>query len=419
MSHLHALPRHLPVTLVLGGFVLAGCMRTAEPLTGPKSIRVTFSEAAADVLGTDEDPLPFSHDSTGFTIDIEVVDMDDTTMTSFEGEVQIKVKPGTVTTPHPATVEIREGVASGVHVEFKKSFGPTRIWIEDAVRDDATWATGVSPEIRFEDPTVAQSQLPTGEDVSALVDNHVEIRAAGRELLVTHVASDGFYVTDMTEFPEPYGHMYAFSFSRPRDLVAGDRLAGLDGNVDEYLAFTELSFPSWLVESSGHEMPPPVVITAEQICGGTAEMEKFESAFIRIEGVQTRFVDAEDCTDFLEYGQWPVQLIADGAPCSPVEINVSSTYTVPGLRFDECLDDVLPEPRTFAFLQGMLRNNYAAEPDWILEVRGCEDLPEEDWPAHCLEESEAARMHYSGPRPVPPQYRRNIPWCEGVPYELD
>lgn len=409
----------LLLTVATTGLLVAGCVREVEPLTGPKSIRVSFDEGTAQNLGSEEEPLPFSHDTTEFVIDVEIVGYDDATMTDFDGEVAILVRPGTVGTPHPATVELTGGVATDVYVEIKKSFGPTRIWVEDTEREGASWATGVSPMIRFEDPTLAQSQLPTGDDVSALVDSHVEIRAVGRELVVTHVASDGFYVSDLTDFPEPYGHMFAFSFSRPRDLVAGDKLSSLAGNVDEYLAFTELSFPSWLVESTGNELPAPITVTADDVCGGTASMETLESAYVRVESVQTRFVDDEDCTDFLEYGQWPVQLVVEGAPCNPVEINVSSTYTVPGLRFDECLEGTLPEPRTFAFLQGMLRNNYAAEPDWILELRGCEDLPEEDWPADCLEESAAARAHFSGPPPVPPQYRRSIPYCEGVPYALD
>jgi len=149
-------------------------------------------------------------------------------------------------------------------------------------------------------------------------------------------------------------------------------------------------------------------------------MEKMESAVVRIENVQTRFVDSEDCTDYVEYGQWPVQMVVEGAPCNPVELNVSSTYTVPGLRFEECVEGTsLPPAQDFAFLQGMLRNNYAAEPEWILEIRGCDDLPEEDWPADCIEESAAARAHHSGPHPVPLQYRRSMPYCEGVPYELD
>ncbi len=406
--------------VALTGLLASGCRTTVEPLTGPKSIQVTFNEAAADPLGSDEEPLAFSHDTTGFTIDVAVLGYDDQVMSDLDGELAIQVKPGKVELPHPATLQVTAGVATGVYVEVKKAYGRTRIWVSDSEREDASWATGVSPVIRFEDPTVAQSQLPTGEDLSALVDNHVQIRAEGRELIVTHVSSDGFYVSDLTEFPEDYGHTFAFSFSRPRDLVAGDKLSSLDGNVDEYLAFTELSFPSWLVESSGNDLPEPINLTADQICGGKAELEKFESAYVRVEDVQTRFLDEEDCTDYLEYGQWPVQLIVDGAPCSPVEINVSSTYTVPGLRFEECLEGgSLPAPRDFAFLQGMLRNNYAAEPEWILEVRGCEDLPEEDWPADCEEESAAARAHFSGPAPAPPQYRRTIPFCEGVPYEID
>ena len=412
---------HKTLFIPLLSLAAVGCVRQADPPVGPLSIQVTFGEAAGEDIGVDE-VLPFTHDSMTFTVDLQVIDVDGSPMTSFDGELGLRCRPGKVVDPW--TVEVTGGVAQDVVVEIEGAYGSTRIWFEDSEREGATHATGVSPEIRFAEPTLRQIQEPpdTATDVSPLNRNHVNVRAEDRELIVTHIASDGFNVTDTADEAGTYNSMYAFTFSRPRDVEVGDRLSALDGNVVEYLSYTELGYPSYLVDSSGHDLPAPTVLTDAQICGGEETMEPFESALVRVENVVTRFVDTEDCTDYLEYQQWPVELQIEGAECSPVEINVVSSYTVPGLRFAECEDGDLPEAMAFDFLQGTMRHNYAADPEWILELRDCDDfqpVDAEDWPDDCVEESEAARKHYSGPRPVPRQFRRDIPWCEGVPYYLD
>jgi len=400
---------------------IAGCVRQVEAPEGPLSIRVTFDEAAGDDIGAEEE-LPFSHDPMTFTLDVAVIDVDGSVMTSFDGDLALRCRPGKISSP--LVVPVSAGIAEDVSVLIEGAYGPTRIWFEDSLREGARFATGVSPEIRFANPTLAEIQRPpdTATDYSPLNHNHVEVRAEDRELVVTHVASDGFYVTDTSDEPGTYNSMYAFTFSRPRDVVAGDKLAALDGNVVEYLSFTEMGFPSFLVDSSGHDLPEPSLLTDVEICGGEAVMEPFESSIVRVENVVTNFVDAEDCTDYLEYSQWPVKLVVDDPACSLIEINVMSSYTVPGLRFTECAEGALPEPMEFTFLQGPIRHNYAADPEWILELRDCDDFEPADpadWPEDCEAESEAARKHYSGPHPVPRQYERRIPWCEEVPYYLD
>jgi len=409
------------LAVVAGGLLIAGCVKQLEPPEGPLSIRVTFDEGAADDIGAEE-ALPFSHDPMTFTVDVEVLDIDGSRMASFDGDLGLRCRPGKIASP--LVVSVASGIAEDVAVQIEGAYGPTRIWVEDSVREGAAFATGVTPEIRFANPTLAEIQRPpdTATDYSPLNKNHVEVRAEDRELIVTHVASDGFYVTDTSDPAGTYNSMYAFTFSRPRDVEAGDKLAALDGNVVEYLSFTELGYPSFLVDSSGHDSPEPYLLTDTEICGGEAVMEPFESSLVRIENVATRFVDAEDCTDYLEYSQWPVQLVLDNPQCSLVEINVVSAYTVPGLRFTECSDGALPDPMEFTFLQGTLRHNYAADPEWIMELRDCDDfepVDPADWPEDCEAESDAARQHYSGPRPVPRQYEKRIPWCEEVPYYLD
>jgi len=88
--------RHLQtnaLTTLFAGLLLAGCVREATPPEGPLSIRVTFDAGAGDDVGAD-DPLPFSHDPSTFTVDLEVLDIDGTVMTGFDGELGVRSRPG-------------------------------------------------------------------------------------------------------------------------------------------------------------------------------------------------------------------------------------------------------------------------------------------------------------------------------------
>ena len=407
------------------GLVLAGCVEEIGPPEGPQFISVTFDESLGQDVGSEEEPLAIYEDGPSgfemvprtFTVDVTVKDASGAVMTGFDGELGVNCRPGTAI--EPWTIEVSNGVATGVEVRIKEAHGPTRIWIEDSVRDGAGFATGVSPVIHFAYPTIADVQRPTCQDLSGLLGNHVEIQVDDRDLIVTHVASDGFYVTDTTDPAGSYNSLFAFTFSRPRDLIEGDKLASLDGNVTEYIAFTELGYPSFLVESSGHTLPEPSVLDDTHICGDTDTMEGYESSLVQVFDAWSDFQDADECQSYLEYGQWPLRLDVSGGECDPVRMTVVSSYTIPGLRFIECSEGRLPEPVHFEWVKGTLRHIKYADPPWILEPRNCDDIPVDSWPEDCVEDSAAARGHYSGPQLAPKQYRRDIPWCEGVPYYLD
>lgn len=392
-----------------------GCVRTRPAPEGPATIRVTMNEAAGDDLGSEESPIPFSHDTSTFTLDIEIIDVDGTRMEEFEGKVRLRTRPGRLL--EPLTTQVTGGYAQVVPVQIKSAFGPTRIWAEDSEREGASYAAGVTPTIHFADPTLSEVQTPTGGGISPLVGNYVEIRAEDRELVVTFVASDGFGVTDAAAPPGSYNHIYPFTFSRPRDVQIGDRLSSLSGKVDEYLSWTELSFPAFQVASSGHTPPDPVVLTSVDVCDGETALEAHESGLVRVENVVTNFVDQADCDDYINYGQWPLALTDGDCGGEPALLNVISTYTVPGLRFD--CESGIPAPQEFAYLGGMLRQIDAAEPEWVLMVRGCEDLPPKNRPPDCAEEEAAAKQHFSGPPPMPRAYDRREDQSWGVTYELD
>jgi len=394
--------------------LLPGCTRKGPVPEGPLTIQVTMNEAAGDDIGEGE-PLPFSHETRTFTIDIEVIDVDGTRMEEFDGKVWMRIRPGRLTGVW--SVEVDGGYAEGVPVETQAAFGPTRIWVEDSVREGASYATGVTPLIRFADPTIAEIQEPTGGDVSPLADNYVEVRTFDRELIVTFIAADGFGVVDLADPPGSYNAIYPFTFSRPRDVEVGDKLSSLSGMVNDYLSWTELSFPAFTVESSGHEVPEPSVLSTDDVCGGEEVLEAWESGLVRVENVVTAFENEEDCDDYLNYGQWPVRLTDGDCDGDDALLTVISTYTVPGLRFD-CEDGIPPE-MDFSYLGGMLRQIDAADPEWVLMVRGCEDIPPENRPDDCEEAEAAAKRHFSGPHPMPRPYDRREDRAWGVTYELD
>ena len=237
-----------------------------------------------------------------------------------------------------------------------------------------------------------------------------------RDLVVTTVTNDGFYVTDQSDPPGSFNSMFVFSFSRPDDLVVGDRLSKLAGIVSEFLGFTELQFPTWTVESSGNATPEPAVLDPSMVCIGT-QMEAWESSVVRVENILTDVTRASDCVDYNEYGQWPA-LLPGECEGDEARINVVNVNTVPSWKFpeceqgSECLQPNRPEwcfePRPLDYLIGVLRHTRYASPPWILEVRDCLDFPVEHRPSDC---AQLLMRPPSGPRLAPFHERREAPQC--------
>lgn len=119
----------------------------------------------------------------------------------------------------------------------------------------------------------------------------IEIGAAPRQrLVVTRVASDGFYVTDVNEAEQKNGYnsLFAFNFSIPPGMRVCDEVTYLSGTVNEFFGFTELSFPSYQLRypDLGKEpclVPEPTILDAATIFSASG-MEKLESGLVRVEG---------------------------------------------------------------------------------------------------------------------------------------
>jgi hypothetical protein len=253
----------------------------------------------------------------------------------FDGMVRLSTRPGAI---HHLEGEgalgrnilLDKGKASGV-AKVTAVYGPSRIWAEDlgytpakpgkkpacsdgidnnddvlidfpadpgcAFADDdsedgGSYAAGVSTAVAYALPTLSDAQ---GRGTATPFPfEAIELNASSpARLVVTRVASDGFYVTDVNpketdEMSGGYNHMYAFNFSTPPGMRVCDRVTYLSGTLNEFFGFTELSFPSFRlsfpVEGKEEcEVPEPFLLDAKAIADPIV-MEKHESALVRLEG---------------------------------------------------------------------------------------------------------------------------------------
>ncbi|MCK6526075.1 hypothetical protein L6R50_00425 [Myxococcota bacterium] len=413
--------------LALAAAVAAACGGSPAARTAPEGVvrfEVTLAESGAAVgEGT---PLPFVGDNSTpvtFTVSARAVDAEGRTVESYAGPAYLRVVPALIAGGNQVPFEA--GTAESFPVSFVRGFGDVRIWVEDRGTDESpgTFATGISPAIHFALPTSADLQRTTSSLTSPLDGRNVTLRAADREVVVTALAQDGFYATDLSEPGGEFASFFAFSFNRPRDLDVGDRIGYLNGNVYEYLGYTEIQYPTWRVDGEGLAPPEPVSIDEALCSADDLDLEKWESAPVEVSRLVSAFDDgdlAELCASYRDYGQWPARLV--GASCG--KVMVVNQYTVPDLRFEACLGETVSAPEAVELngLRGHLRQNeFADYSQWILEVGGCDGLTDPaDRARFCPDEEAAARtaMHYAGPRPAPRHFHREHPDCSGVWYPL-
>lgn len=318
---------------VVGG----SCTTVGDPIEGAQTFRVTVSDVQPPSA---ENPRKANiGDSVDtWTVSIQALNADGQPDTTFNGIVRLTVVPGAIVKvvddasgqSNGRNILVQGGVANA-HVGVTAVYGPARLWAEDlgylpgpsdrpsacsnGVNDDpdddqlvdfpndpgcafanddtetgGTFNAGVSNPVAYALPTVRQIQglgattpFPY-EAVQTFTDDP-------QYLVVTRVAKDGFYVTDLTDQGNGYNHLFAFNFSTPAGMQVCDRVTYLAGTLSEFFGFTELNFPSYRLQPLyvGQEdlcqVPEPVVLDDVTIAAD-AEMEKLESALVRVEGFQ-------------------------------------------------------------------------------------------------------------------------------------
>ncbi|MHB8876821.1 MAG: single stranded DNA-binding domain-containing protein [Myxococcaceae bacterium] len=300
----------------VAGIFLPGTSTPIDVVTSCVKRYGTQAAVPADQRGTKECRYAMPRAEVQVHLTATALGSDGTLLGDFAGPVSFRSVPGDLTGGY----EMRWAQASQGKVEMKllkvaHLYGEVRFWAEDAppqaiyfdggqvmdpkvmpVEPERTFATGLSPVIYFEDPTLAHVQIPDGADnrSSPLVGQFLTV---GKEpesgssliqsctddtvndgkpatMVVTGVDPSGFFVTDLTacrlrenaasvKTPEPNGYMpgtfagmFVYNYSFPEGLNPGDRLFTLSGSVQEFTSTTQLTFPSWSIAEKVRELPP-------------------------------------------------------------------------------------------------------------------------------------------------------------------
>jgi hypothetical protein len=150
--------------------------------------------------------------------------------------------------------------------------------------------------------------------------------------------------------------VYVYTFQKPpEEIVVGAQLSLLAGQDNEYLASTQLSYPTLGVTEGVSLSPPAAVDLADPGCDDDSTMEMLEGSFVRVPGAtipSTFTPDSEEYADYEAYGQWPVTL----GSCT---LYAESGSTVP---------DFYPPDhagQTLDAVEGMLKEVYGK---WILTI---------------------------------------------------
>lgn len=429
---------------------LASCTTSAEDLSGLSSLRVDVLQVNGAALPSRAKPLRANRGDTTeaweFSIEARSPEGDPI---PFDGLVRLSVRPGSVTSIAAEgsvgrNVRLVDGKATGT-VMVTGVYGPARLWVEDlgyapaplgqvaacsngsdddgdklidfpsdpgcAFPDDdneegGTFAAGVSPAVEYALPTLVDVQ---GQgSVTPYPFEGMQLNTdAPQRLVVTRLASDGFYVTDLADQATGYNHMFAFNFSTPPGMRVCDRVTYLAGTINEFFGFTELSFPSYTLDyvydEADCEVPEPALVTASTIFD-TVAMEKLESGLVRVEGAVlpklfgsgkvknnaaqpdasscdlnddgvVDFVDAAeggcaaacdmdpDCTEFTAYAARGNYAVNVGG--RKIQLNTS---TVSGF------DPRAHKGETLDAVTGTLRNFSGGKLNWTIETRCTDDL---------------------------------------------
>lgn len=278
----------------LAALALAGCVDEYVD-TEPKLSSFAVHLVDPSVAGSPEAPIPVPLGDYELRLEAQALGTDGRPF-PWNGVARVKVTPGrtpSVRTDCPpersfdacaipdALDRIRfvDGVAKDVAVRISGVHSETAVWIvDDLGGGTSSGAVGLAPLFHFEAPTLAAiNAIPPGKDTmtswfieSGTRGDFVRMEREGfvfatrekpedactladpgptrRDLIVTAVTAQGFYVTDLSEPPNPshpgnFGHLYVFNFSFPEGLQPGDRIYMLEGSIQEFGGHSQISFP--------------------------------------------------------------------------------------------------------------------------------------------------------------------------------
>ena len=264
----------------------AGCPEGQVCAAGVCAVRYVFDVVA---YGRDGEPYPY------------------------HGPVTVRVTPGVVADGVTRYMMV-DGRLDGLEIALARSFGHTHVWIEadgywprpdgasygqcsDGLDNDAnglidmadpgcrdatddmeapvSLVSGVSPSLWFANPTIRDLQHadPIVISTSPLVGEQVQVTRGN--LVVTNVVNNGFYVVDLegNQADALFTSLFVFTYSKPKDLLYGDRLCGFSGAVQEHVGHTQVVFPTfevyrdvWMSAETGQISVPERHAAAAEAC---------------------------------------------------------------------------------------------------------------------------------------------------------
>ncbi|MEC7985673.1 MAG: hypothetical protein VX278_10955 [Myxococcota bacterium] len=306
-------------------FFLLGC-RSFVPSTDdqasaqdPNAPKLTFITVSVEGdLGSSSEPLPFSAEPISRNITVQTLDQNAEPL-AFDGDLKLNVRNGRLASDMDPWISVTNGQwdseSANEPIYFQAAFGPSRIWVSDEGDKDstserkATYASGVSETMHFAFPTIAEFNRIEDTETNHLVGEFTEVRVSDRDVAVTVVGTNGFWITDLNDGVGNYASMYIYTFSKPSGVRPGYRITKLNGGNQEYLGTTQLSFPDHEQEEDNLFVEVPDM--DEQTLCDPQKMEGYESAMVRVTNAQipASFTPgSEEFIDYLEYGQWPAKL---------------------------------------------------------------------------------------------------------------
>jgi hypothetical protein len=141
-----------------------------------------------------------------------------------------------------------------------------------------SYAQGTSPPIFYHLPRIADVRglrcNPDGtcggtgatpyRKEAILLDTGFHDREDGSQgfdfdMVVTRIASDGFYLSDIKDTRGGFNNVFSFNFNAPPLMRVCDRIKTFGGTADEFFGFTQLSYPTWTLEEWDPQKRPCLV----------------------------------------------------------------------------------------------------------------------------------------------------------------
>jgi hypothetical protein len=302
-----------------------------------------------------------------------------------------------------ATFHVTAGQSTDQEIQLPIVFGPTTVWIDDGKNTDPTYATGTSPILWYEDPSISDVQFPphgeqsvdaltaAGLDNKNIQVNRSRYGANGR-LVITSVFAQGYTVCDVqcadANGTPPctsgdYDAIEVFTFSAPVDnanqfIAEGEFVDGFAGGISEFNGLTEVGFPQTFVkgpiagdkarEPAPRTWDPSWFLALTDPSGGLIQFERAEAMPIEIDNVKVCNLDS----DFDTFNQWKLDPAGVGGDCSKNH-NVLNVVTA-GVISD--LDPTTLVGKTLTKVIGVLRPlNFGGSSNiWVIYPRSIADI---------------------------------------------